>query len=318
MPLDKLPVPTIAELQLQTTDVGSVFQTKMNAAVIALRNALIAYNNQIDAALTASQQVEPAPYDVAVAGDNNSYKMTPLRVRQAMDHFGLGSLSGPTELSPTAVRQNRMMAVNATWEGSPIAGTDGSNQGQILHMQHGDPTYAVDVFYSLSPYVGNLVRRTSANIPGAWERLITSTNMVGTMHQSGGAPALMCAVIERGSNVNGEYTKFADGTVFAWGTFEQSGLTISPAKSGFNETAVLVDPALPVSIINPVVTLGACEFRTATGQVVHTIQGRDLQGRSIFLNLGTGPMYTWPRLDTIGSLVITNATIRWSVVGRWR
>ena len=158
-----------------------------------------------------------------------------------------------------------------------------------------------------------------------WERIRSNGNW--SAWQQATAPAVgtvgfngisVGAIIERGSNANGEFVKFADGTVFAWGTFEQSGLSINPAKSGFNETAVLVDPALPVSMINPVVTPGACEFRTAGGQVVHTIQGSDLQGRSTFLNLGTGPMFTWPRLDTIGSLVITNATIRWSAVGRWR
>lgn len=54
MAIEKLPVP---EIVLNTQDVGSIFQTKMNAAIEALRFAIIAYNNQVDAANTSGQQV---------------------------------------------------------------------------------------------------------------------------------------------------------------------------------------------------------------------------------------------------------------------
>ncbi|MDZ7903110.1 MAG: hypothetical protein U5L01_11445, partial [Rheinheimera sp.] len=87
MPLEKLPVP---EISLSTQDVGSVFQGKMNAAIEAVRTAIIAFNNQVDAALSASQQVDPAPQAEALAGTNNTYKMTPLRSMQQLQQFGLG------------------------------------------------------------------------------------------------------------------------------------------------------------------------------------------------------------------------------------
>lgn len=90
MPLEKLPVP---EIVLSTQDVGSVFQGKMNAAIESLRNAIIAFNNQVDAALTASQQVDPAPQAEALAGTNNTYKMTPLRSMQQLQQFGFGGLA---------------------------------------------------------------------------------------------------------------------------------------------------------------------------------------------------------------------------------
>ena len=87
MPLEKLPVP---EISLSTQDVGSVFQGKMNAAIEAVRTAIIAFNNQVDAALSASQQVDPAPQAEALAGTNNTYKMTPLRTLQQLQQFGFG------------------------------------------------------------------------------------------------------------------------------------------------------------------------------------------------------------------------------------
>lgn len=93
MSLEKLPVPTEAQITLLASDFGSVFQARMNAVTVALRNAIIAFNAQIDAAQTASQQVEPAPLDVALAGVNNTYKMTALRVWQQVQHRMVGSVS---------------------------------------------------------------------------------------------------------------------------------------------------------------------------------------------------------------------------------
>ena len=44
-----------------------------------------------------------------------------------------------------------------------------------------------------------------------WVKTYTTGNILGTVSQSGGVPT--GAIIERGSNVNGEYTKYADGTM---------------------------------------------------------------------------------------------------------
>lgn len=44
----------------------------------------------------------------------------------------------------------------------------------------------------------------------AWREVYNSDSIVGTVSQSGGVPT--GAVIERGSNANGEYVRFADGT----------------------------------------------------------------------------------------------------------
>lgn len=50
-----------------------------------------------------------------------------------------------------------------------------------------------------------------------WERVITDRTLLGTVSQSGGIPT--GAVIERGSNANGAYVKFADGTMICTGTY---------------------------------------------------------------------------------------------------
>ena len=47
-----------------------------------------------------------------------------------------------------------------------------------------------------------------------WVDLYHTGNLLGTVSESGGVPT--GAVIERGSNANGEYVKFADGTLQCW------------------------------------------------------------------------------------------------------
>lgn len=47
-----------------------------------------------------------------------------------------------------------------------------------------------------------------------WVEVYSTGNLVGTVSQSGGTPT--GAVIERGSNANGEYVRFADGTQVCW------------------------------------------------------------------------------------------------------
>lgn len=54
-------------------------------------------------------------------------------------------------------------------------------------------------------------RRYSGTAWSPWRRLFHQGDILGTVSQSGGIPT--GAIIERGSNANGEYVKFADGTM---------------------------------------------------------------------------------------------------------
>ncbi len=49
---------------------------------------------------------------------------------------------------------------------------------------------------------------------GPWRKLYHEGSILGTVSQSGGLPT--GAVIERGSNANGEFVRFADGTQICW------------------------------------------------------------------------------------------------------
>lgn len=84
MPLEKLPVP---EIQLETTDYGTDFQRKMNEALAALRTAIIAYNNQIDAALTAADFTQIASLADMESAESNALRVTPAGVKHAIEFF---------------------------------------------------------------------------------------------------------------------------------------------------------------------------------------------------------------------------------------
>lgn len=56
----------------------------------------------------------------------------------------------------------------------------------------------------------------------------STTNILGTVSQSGGVPT--GAIIQRGSNANGEYVKFADGTLIC--TFSANSVLTSNVATG--------------------------------------------------------------------------------------
>jgi hypothetical protein len=60
--------------------------------------------------------------------------------------------------------------------------------------------------------------RTMYNgVLGPWRELYHTGNILGTVSQSGGVPT--GAIIERGSNANGEYVRYADGTQICLGVY---------------------------------------------------------------------------------------------------
>lgn len=60
---------------------------------------------------------------------------------------------------------------------------------------------------------------------GPWGEVYTSQNILGTVSQSGGVPT--GAIIERGENANGRYTKYADGTLICDNS--NNAITTNPA-----------------------------------------------------------------------------------------
>ena len=85
----------------------------------------------------------------------------------------------------------------------------------------------------------------------AWHRHYTQNNVIGTVSQSGGIPT--GAVIERGSNANGQYVRFANGTQICW------QVHTNPSWTGANNTsATWTFPAVFIvaPVVNPTILTG--------------------------------------------------------------
>lgn len=118
-----------------------------------------------------------------------------------------------------------------------------------------------------------------------WFRFYDTGNLLGTVSQSGGVPT--GAVIERGSNANGEYVRFADGTQICWHVVDLDGLAPNTASGSlFRLSAGLGPYAYPAAFSgsvrhaevslhgsdNAVIRNGSVGARLRRGSTVKTIE----------------------------------------------
>jgi hypothetical protein len=142
----------------------------------------------------------------------------------AVGAFGLGAAT-PTEitdftaaLSPGLYRVNNLSTVTGGPAGAPaLQGTaivnrgTGGRVGILLHVSANSST-------SQQLWFG--ARTTTTGAIG-WTEVLHKNNLLGTVSQSGGVPT--GAVIERGSNANGRYVRFADGTQICTANLTSNG-----------------------------------------------------------------------------------------------
>ena len=98
-------------------------------------------------------------------------------------------------------------------------------------------------------------------------------NILGTVSQSGGIPT--GAIIERGSNANGEFVKYADGTMICTGS----------ATVNFNNTSTRQDYSFPAAFTDT--PSGSFNITTSgTPALWETYNSIHVAGRSGSLRLG--------------------------------
>lgn len=121
--------------------------------------------------------------------------------------FGIGAVntSGPT-LALNSATITGIYNYLGTDPNSPF----GAEGGSFIVTRHA----GVFITQTAFPGVSRLIATRTSSDNGAtwtpWTRVYNQGNILGTVSQSAGVPT--GALIERGSNANGEFTRFADGT----------------------------------------------------------------------------------------------------------
>lgn len=126
--------------------------------------------------------------------------------------FGLGASHGPLA-DLNSVRRAGFYYAYSDATGAPEAGSANWSVLDLggFNQNNGVQIAARQNALNTSPLY---VARYAGGALGAWYKLHHTGSMLGTVSQAGGVPT--GAVIERGSNANGSYVRFADGTQYCW------------------------------------------------------------------------------------------------------
>lgn len=124
--------------------------------------------------------------------------------------FGLGGNSGDPVGVLSEITQTGFYKIDSNDPDLPRT----TGVGRVLHITGGSNGFATQLLTIGSGGVnGNLyIRSQNSGAWGPFRFIYDSEGILGTVSQSDGVPT--GAIIERGSNANGEYAKFADGTLF--------------------------------------------------------------------------------------------------------
>ncbi len=146
--------------------------------------------------------------------------------------------------------------------------------------------------------------RTSNTGAMCWVEIIHNGRIVGAVSQSGGVPT--GTVIERGSNANGEYVRFADGTQICWRAVVESSLAVTTALGTLYRSGDLTSLTFPA---------------TFAGAPVVVFRGGFATNPDGWLVVNGSPTATQPTNGAARAVGATSRTedFRWGYVatGRW-
>jgi hypothetical protein len=170
-----------------------------------------------------------------LAGTSNTVPATPQGVHEAFGQYGIGAIGVVSDLDI-----NNTRTLNVTFPTSATPNPDGARAGSLIHLS---PNATAAQQLVLGENADSVYfRRRRLSTWNAWQEIFHTGNILGTVSQSAGVPT--GAIIERGSNANGEYTKFADGTLLMYG-YRLQGIT-----AGTGETDVVVTWPTTPSLLN--------------------------------------------------------------------
>ena len=156
----------------------------------------------------------------------------------------------------------------------------------------------------------------NGDIDSGWipATFFNKTNILGTVSQAAGVPT--GAVIERGSNANGGYTKFADGTFLCEHTVNLTGLSVGVGVVIY----ATINWTLPVTATGGdfVKTIVHATLQDSNTDIIYAGLVLNADGVLVY-NTGSLPIYHTPgqAVSGAGSAVCTSAEIKLFAYGRW-
>lgn len=211
--------------------------------------------------------------------------------------FGWGTLQAPAlaDLDATATESGLYRVTTGAVGTLPSGATP---YGTILVERWGD-THLKQTFTpnGNTALAGNVYTRVYSSGWKAWVKNYSTGNLLGTVSQSAGVPT--GAVIERGSNANGSYVKFADGTLICQMQVSTSSFSASGSVYVSN-TVIFTFPATFITA-GDVSVLGS--DTVSSGMLVSGLANTASEGRV----QGTFPI-------PVGQPV---RTFRLTAIGRW-
>ena len=140
------------------------------------------------------------------------------------------------------------------------------------------------------------------NLPDAAGVMYAQGNIVGTVSQSGGVPT--GAIIEQGSNANGNYVRYADGTMFCWGQVTKTtDIPVSSYLGGFRSGGGAFDFTFPSTFSTTPNLIGTPDENSSWAT----------PNRSNTTSTTVGSFL----LTAVSSQGSAARTVAWTAVGRW-
>lgn len=225
--------------------------------------------------------------------------------------FGIGGFGAGEIVDFSVWRPNGFWAGPAN---PPNDGPPGKSGSRGVSFNIGSATYGVEFFSDVNttaPAAEGLLigRRWRAGMPNSnWVMFYHEGNIVGTVSQSGGTPT--GAIIERGSNANGEYVKFADGTMFCSG----SGITLDGVSQGYRKTLPYAAQfTLPPSFISTSISVNAIDWSTPADRDLVGYIGDEPADRSA----SSFMPYVRPINGSGFTVGATTSNCSYFAIGRW-
>jgi len=171
----------------------------------------------------------------------------------------------------------------------------GASTGGVRRWLLSNTAFQVDV-----PITGTAVVSSDTDVTA--ERLLKTGagpaqayrrgNILGTVSQSAGIPT--GSIIQRGSNANGNFVQFADGTLICYGTVTASSadevtLTFPFAFINASETSVQLTPQPPPGLLSLAPRIIS---KTTTDCLVSVVRPNDTRISSAVAFIATGRWFT--------------------------